>query len=506
MAADTSQSRPAEDRNWGKLAFLPPPAIKRDSLPVLIRDMAKAEQCIWMPHEQYSRDFAPESGLALLCVTASNGMRWFLPHTADLRRPNPFLAFYVRAWQCGFEVLRLKNSKQFEDPVLRNTYRFMWFFFRRARKFQEFITRSFNSASELVIKKGSRGSKSLPGILPWIGSQQTGTDNFPQSANELIALGEGLARAWGVQRVSRARMMQFGLAAVAKLLKSEACGDQEVGSLVRAVFFDLPSPPEEYSAKIQLDVEGLLLDTVEPWFMNESMPQEVFDELFWGRSNTLLKQVASQCSSAVDLAVVRYALLDLCWRAFTYIGQCVEAIMLEVAKALPNPLSAPERRAFELLYFPQPFFAGRPLVFLDERLALVSPLLDEMVEGPNDPNPIRAFHNFLHLYVAMVDARKAADREAKAPKLLSTGAIDANEITIFPPILSKEDELYVAEILDRVRIACGVTCDCLRPKWTAQLKDFKSKGALIEFCPQCHQGMPIEKRVPTKVIKRAALN
>ena len=111
-----------------------------------------------------------------------------------------------------------------------------------------------------------------------------------------------------------------------------------------------------------------------------------------------------------DFAIeaVRKVLLDLGWRSYAYVAQCVDVQMRFVAAAIPEPLNPAEQRLFDVTFLEQPFLADLPLILMTERIPALRAVLRLFAPGEEylpDETLHAISHRLLLYYVQMSDAR-----------------------------------------------------------------------------------------------------
>ncbi len=189
---------------------------------------------------------------------------------------------------------------------------------------------------------------------------------------------------------------------------------ETVVHVIKSVLFDIDPNWKPIAPEIWGILEERVLTTIWPHLNDETAA--IFNDWFWGRHNSFVKQVAQQKKSPggeLDPDVVEQYLLQRGWEAYEYVGHCVHAWAQDMLNAMPEPLSECERRAFELLYFCRPEFGGIPLILLAEKLQFVDTVLQDIVDHPGEDWPIQVFHRLLGFYSIMVSDRRKADIQIK---------------------------------------------------------------------------------------------
>ncbi len=81
--------------------------------------------------------------------------------------------------------------------------------------------------------------------------------------------------------------------------------------------------------------------------------------------------------------------------------------------AMPKALSERERRHFLQVFGRQPQFGNLPLPLLVERYSVLGPVLNQLVEDPENQELVGTLHALLQIYAEMCSNRRRADRKSK---------------------------------------------------------------------------------------------
>jgi hypothetical protein len=99
--------------------------------------------------------------------------------------------------------------------------------------------------------------------------------------------------------------------------------------------------------------------------------------------------------------------------AYTYVGQCVHALMRTVKNSISPPLDAEEARLFECMYESQPYYGGFPAALLAERMSFLRQAVLAIWNEPQNPEHVGVLHGLLACYAEMAPNRREADRQSK---------------------------------------------------------------------------------------------
>ena len=458
--------------------------------------VASTHLCVWCP-DGALKENVPEGAVVILrCEHALDGERRFSPIGTGTRGSDPFWPFYAYAFSCGLAILcKVKQAEMTKEH--RRSYRLMWFLFQRAQKMRQHIRRAFNFKKDLIIRRTGRRSKDITEmhVLPWTFDKSTKKMGYPQSVDELLARGQEAARQAGVSRPNASAKIRYGLAEVARLKQKPLPADK-VALLLKTVLFDVDPMRTPVSPDLREIVIERILTAIEPHLGQESI---VFDDWFWGRHNSFIKQIAKQKKSPrgeLDPEIVEQVLLELGWDAF------VHAWAYDMMKAMPDALSDSERHAFEMLYLPRQEFGNIPLILLAEKLQFADPVLEDIINNPEEDQPVQALYRLLQFYSAMVSNRREADIRIKKVAEQSrkrlrkeTGQEHSLDSESAPPPAASSDEQDEIEgrdvlqaVYQEVATIKHVTCECVRPKWSVKPEAIEDSAdfQLTFCCKKCH--------------------
>jgi hypothetical protein len=197
--------------------------------------------------------------------------------------------------------------------------------------------------------------------------------------------------------------------------------------------------------------------------------------------------------------VVRQALLELAFRSFSYVGDCVHLQMTAFARALPEPLSEAERAHFASLYRKQRHFGGLPFVLLHDRFGFLREAILDVWDDPCDAARQGVLLRLLEYYSTMVTRRREADRRYKAR---SRHRNDQNRVAQVLPLDPERDSGgepvtdSFQEIATILRESRGASCRCGSTRhWRAGLAtgDISADPIRIEdVCGECGHREAVE--------------
>jgi hypothetical protein len=330
---------------------------------------------VWEP-PTWAEDQLPTGfRLRMCCVTFPDGVRRFYPAEHIDR-------WLGRAFEGGLALLNRHQSLTAEG---RSWYRELFLLFGRARKTREHLRNKLIYPKSLRVAARGRGLEEVWSILP-DRPEFRREDGRKLTVGELIHRGKQELRAQGREHSSLIDCVVYGLLHSARSCRSGDVPAQQIPDLVRCALYDSPLLERHQrvdDATVQL-VRERLHRALKPHLGD---PQGSFETWFAGAKNSLLEQLCKPTAASpgrLDRRLAKRVLLDLGWRAYQCVAQCILMMMWAISRSLPGGLTEAERRDYEGMYFPQPYLGGLPLVLLLERLPLLQPILGRLWEAPDD--------------------------------------------------------------------------------------------------------------------------
>ena len=487
-----------KDNAWGQIT------VERDvGFPPLLdaaRDLSWKTTDVyrWRPRIELANKVPNGFGVSLQCLTDANDNRVFLPIGLKEKGHDDYLAFFTAAWNAGFSILCQTGRM---DESYRFSFRLMWFLFQRVRKMQQFVRRGFKTKKDLLVAFSIRNEVGEDHVLPWDVEATTTGPKCPVAVEQLIEAGNRAALEFGIQYPTTADQIHFGLAAAARREPSHPMSPEQAAKVIRYSLFDVEPDPADLTNEIRQVIEQAVLETIEPFVMNEDMPYQVFDNWFWGKRNTFLKQVvatAARSNHQVDDELARRTLLDMGWRAYQHVGQCINAAMYDFRKAVPNELNDAETFTFDQLFLQQPAFGDLPLIMLAERLDFAKSVVWDVISSPDNQQAIGALHTLLQFYMVMCDKRRYADRLRKRKTSTSVNFYSFDEDWDSPEetndLLAIDAADSIDHVFSHIRSMRDLECGCDRPNWRHEIvKIEKSQLSVSISCDQCGRSWPSEQ-------------
>jgi hypothetical protein len=476
---------------------------------------------VWRPSPELLHQLPEGYSFAMRCVVGPDGLRRFYPGS--------FEGQIATAFQGGLAILSLMGNL---SPEQRYSYRAMYLLFERLRKTREHLGNALLNATSLRVSRVGRDVAEERSILPESVGQDSHGQGRSWSVDQLVREGREAAVAAGIQRPGEEDCVRYGLVAAARR-NPLYLRPQEVLPLVRMALYESVPVDEPLGQELL----GLVLErTLAAVQGHLTEPANEFNAWFSGPKNSFVQQIARRKllpGGVLDRDLVRRALLKLGWQAYSYVADCIHAMMWVFQHLLSEPLSATEAAWFEQMHLEQFHFGNLPLVLLVERFRLVKDVLWEIWQGPCDPGPVAVLHRLLSYYAEMASARRATDRTVKqrrpgkqqpghrTPLTVPLEALvpaededataggeeedTANEENLDEPEAPEDaavSELF-AQVAELVRERCGVTCRCVAPQWVDRVtRHDETMVTLTHGCSGCD--FTIETTLPLEELRRLA--
>jgi hypothetical protein len=471
--------------DWGRVV----PSNDHDRPSLLVRggqsQANRATSWVWLPPEDLKGELPEGFNLAFRMHAGQDGLR----RVAAVGPPEYHIPL---AWMGGLVLLSRHRRL---DPETRQTYRMMWLLYQRASRMRPHLRRSFKWWNDLTVSESGRAELEEDSVIPIqveAVDEEGRTRPVRPRLSELQERGYRAARAAGIVAPSVGQAIHYALVDYAKA-NPLVLADDRVPELVRASLFDVATSDWDVGPEELLVVYTRVFAAV--WNHAEDTTEK-FNEWFWGRKNSFVKQIAQQRRAErgqLQREHVRRALLRLGWDAHQYVAGCLSLQMQAVAESLPEPLNAAERRIFEEMHLPQPHYGNLPLLLLGERLEFVESVVLDLCDNPGDPSAVQTLHRLLQSYAVMADQRRQADRERKRkPNFEYDEARD---------LIRSKEPLKFSEIAGHILDPRNQACECAQPCWDAKLL---SEGDPVTFsaeCSRCH----VRREVTLPLVQFATL-
>lgn len=382
---------------------------RHESCPILRKAIKVADSasiCRWRPADKISDQVPKNFELKFLCLKGKDSVRRFLPMTGGDALISELIAG-------GLAIL---NRHQELSAADRWSYRMMFLLFQRVKKLNNHCKRNFAGHKDLCIivsKLESAGTKTvLPDDLG-ISSSGEGT---PWSIKRLESEGELLAKEHGIENLNQKQAVNYGFFAAANISPLEITKSEGIESLLRIALYN-EQTTVRCDPECQQWIEERILAALKK-HMGDS--QEKFDNWFSGGNNSFLTQISKKkCPfGKLNNGMVCWALMELGWKAYRYVGNCIHTQMRCFQNALPSPLNASEQKIFEMVYLKQDYLGDFPILLLKERLPLLTAPMLSVLSGDDDFDFIGTIHRLLYYYSYMDNVRREADRRIQASRKL----------------------------------------------------------------------------------------
>jgi hypothetical protein len=353
---------------------------------------------IWRPSSAI--ELPPDFELSFDCNIDADGIRRFVP--TDGVKP-----FILQA-SLGGSVLLRRYAKMTREE--RQSYRAMHLIFQVGSHVRERFGRRFKTERDLYLPTPGRleGAHVLPERLG-LGRGGAGKSWKPQ---ELIERGRACAKQAGVNGPNTETCIRFGLLEAARQDPLSIDDPDECRKIVRLGLFDLGPDSEQLTETAIERVQGRLLGALHDHLEDDA---DTFNHWFFEEFNSVVGGIAKQkgTDGPIKRSIVRQAILETVFRAYPYVGQCVNVQMRDFLQCLPEPLNASEHAVFDPLYLRQSILGNLPLILLHERLGFLSEIVLDIFEKPQDKAPWGVVLRMLQYYGEMVSKKRAGDRRYK---------------------------------------------------------------------------------------------
>jgi hypothetical protein len=334
------------------------------------------------------------------CLVDPEGVRRFKPSV----QPDQFI---LQAALAGSVML-----KWYEDhsPEQQYDYHEMRLIYQLGRRVGEYYKRSFKTIRDLHLPKAASVDHNhvLP---PHLGFTEDGSGQ-PWTPATLIPEGCAFAIDTGVQNPSPEICIRFGLLMAARRLPFKIESPEECLRLVRFGLFDLGPNAEHVTESDFGRVHSRLRHAIRGHLKDHG---NKFYRWLITNYDGVIHRIAKQKRSGgpIPNAIVRSVILELVFRAYTYIGRCVNVFMRNLLHCLPEPLTPVERPLFDSFYLGQPALGGLPVILLRDRLKEIREPFLEILANPENTREWGVALRLLDYYGNMASAKRTADRRYK---------------------------------------------------------------------------------------------
>ena len=410
-----------------------------------------SQEHVWTPASGLCDALPRGFKISMTAWIGGDGLRRFTP-TGGLD------VFLPVASIAGLAVLGLQDKT---TPEVRSAYHTMRYAFQLRRSFQEDLNRSFKSSNDLHLPRRSSTRSAGCHVLPVdVGQAPNGTGDG-WSPNRLIQEGR---QACGERGSAEADWIRAGLllAAQRNPLPAEGLSEVQAAALVRMALFDF-DPTDRPVGEVKMSaVDGRFVDAIEK---HSRVPFPAFKKWLFEDLPNIVHAISKRKQGGVKLTRkdVRSGLLDLTFRSFRYVGDCVHVFTRAFAAALPEPLSGREKQWFDALFARRPWWGGLPLVLLRDRLDYLGRACADLYEKPDDPTAIGVVLRLLDWYGQMARDRRRADTDRKKRGRTKVVTYNENDPAAVSPAPKGQHFERIATAAIRMT---GTACKCPEmPDW-----------------------------------------
>jgi hypothetical protein len=434
----------------------------------------------WRPAGIISRDMVSEFPVALECRSINGGQRQLSPHDGRLK-------FILGASVGGQALLR---QLQEGDKEVHFSYGAMRLLYQKAPLMPEFVNRALQRIEDLYIPRAARVADEIDVLPDTIGHYGNGPGHR-WTVGQLVAHGRDAAAAAGVESPSDEEIIRFGLLAAARRnpIDIQQLDADEATGLLRLILFGLGPCPDKISDITTDEVVGRLLDAVEKHIDHST---EDFDSWFFEEADNVVHQISKRKrpGGEIERVIVRQVMLETVFRAYRYVGDCVDLQAKAMADAMKPKLDADERAAFGAIYEKSSYLGDIPLLFLYDQFPLAPEAFSEVLENPSDAAAAGTLLRVLQFQAEMVGKKRASERRYQKQRH-HRNQKNASAVVfalIEDPATSACSPLWQV-IAGELRERRGAKCDCGTTKdWYAEIDQTRTKKktvAIIDTCATC---------------------
>jgi len=361
----------------------------------------------WEPPYQVACQLPEGFALEFECWVGKDGVRRFRP-------VKPLPAFNLEASLAGHALLVDRDEDHDKEKKSALSHHEARLFNQFSRHTREYLGETLEIGNLLYVSKAGRLEPGTQDILPDdIGTSGDGSGERWDMI-QFKDIGIEAAQAAGIANPTRNEVTWFGLLEGARL-NPLRISDLETEELVRLAFYTFG--PE--GAKLGEAVVAYVAEQVRASLKDHlDDSTEKFDNKWIVDSGSnLISRIAKRedCPGEKEdkNKNVRRAMLELGWRSFKQLAQCIDACMRAVAAALPELLTKEEEELFARMYFSHQAFGRIPLILLQERFAVLKRPILEIWANPRSRKAVAVLCQVIWYYSEIVANRRAGDRQLK---------------------------------------------------------------------------------------------
>lgn len=377
----------------------------------------------WRPTTGQTEGFPESFQLQMEVLTDAAGERSFVP-------VEPLPSFLLKASVGGLALL----TKRYQlGKEMRFSYHVMRLLFQWSTLFRSYLSRSFAHRSDLYVGLGNNAKHLLPANVGAHSSAQAAS----WTPNNLLEQGKRNCQKRPATEEDRIRVGLF-VAAQQLPLDPTKLSAAEASSIIQMALFDF-CPSDKLTPQKEELLEVRLLEMLGK---HNNLDTGRFRRWFLEDLDNIVHAISTRKKGGeLTREEVQTGLLDLAFRSYRYLGDCVAEQMRAFAAALPKPLSTTEQARFAGLYGPKPYWGGLPFVLLHDRFFFLQEAARAHWETPNDPQKAGVILRLLEWYGEMARQRREADRENKRRRGTKTFSMSDNDV----PSASRRASLCGAE-------------------------------------------------------------
>lgn len=454
-------------------------SVRTERIPRNTWDKTKADHAIkakykirWEPPYQVARQLPEGFALEFECWVGKDGIRRFLP-------AKPLPAFVFEASLAGHAIL-VDRDKEEQSELSHCEARL---FNQFARCIREYLGETIKLGRLLNLSRAGRPDAGTKDILPEdIGVNPDGSGERWNVA-QFKEIGCQAAKAAGIANPTPDEIAWFALYEAAKRNPLRT-SDGEAEDLMKVAFYTLgpegTKVDEAAIVYVAKQVRASLKD-----HLNDST--EEFEQWIKDPKSNLITRVSKRKDCQWTKEEVRRAMLELGWRSFKRLAECIDACMRTVASALPKRLTNKEKRLFARIYLAHQDLGRIPLVFLQDRFEVIGKAILEIWRNPGSRKAVGVLRRLIWFYAEVVANRRAGDRQYKRR---SSQRDENDRLAIDMPLDGKETatpsdgNAQFKKIALRVARALGYQCEFSGAEWDARCVSDSPKVVVLDItCP-----------------------
>jgi hypothetical protein len=279
-----------------------------------------------------------------------------------------------------------------------------------ARHMREYLGQALQLGRVLNISSAAKPDAGTKDILPAdVGVNKHG-EGERWTVSRLKDEGLRAAQEAGIANPTADQIASYGLYQAARQNPLNESDPAKIEALIRLAFFSYgsgnvrvdPTAVEYVASQVRASLVDHLDDTTGH-----------FNRWIEDRRSNLVSRIAKRKLCKWNREEVRAALVELGWRSFKSLSQCVDVFFRSFEAALPERLNVSEKKLFSQIYRSRPSLGSIPLLLLHERFDFLKPAILDTWNNPGSRRAVGILLRMIWYYAELVANRRAADRVYK---------------------------------------------------------------------------------------------